>query len=448
MKKQILTISFAMGTLALFAQAGIITTIAGTGTATFSGDGGQATAAALNHPYRTAFDMSGNLFIADNSNNCIRQINSSGVITTFAGTTVFGFSGDGGLASSARLYTPTSVMPDAAGNVYIVDEDNMRIRKVNASGIISTVVANGTYGFLGDGGPAASAELKRPYGIAADAAGNLYIADTENHRIRKVNTSGIISTVAGNGTAGFSGDGALATAAALNNPRDVAVDAAGNIYIADTYNSRMRKVTAATGIITTIAGTGLNAFSGDGGLATSASLNYPSGLALAGGSICIADEGNNRVRLINASGIISTVAGNGTAGFSGDGSLATSGKLNSPVGVSFDNTGNLYIADLSNNRIRKVTNVVVGVQQYVGNSEQIKLYPNPAKDILTIELGNSSEKSEIKISDVLGNEVKNVDLSMHNGTAQINSDNLNNGIYFVTVLSNGISTTKKIIVNK
>ena len=222
--------------------------------------------------------------------------------------------GDGGAATAAALMNPGGVAVDAAGTLYIADTDNNRIRKVTTAGVITTVAGNGLAGAGGDGGQAVFASLHSPHGVAVDAAGNLYIADTDNNRIRKVTPAGIITTVAGTGISGHSGDGGPATAARLNYPVGVAVDAAGNLYIADTGNSRIRKVTPA-GVITTLAGTGIGGYSGDGGPATAAQLKYPFGVAVdAAGNLYIADSGNNSIRKVTPAGIITTVAGNGTAG--------------------------------------------------------------------------------------------------------------------------------------
>ncbi len=333
--------------------SGIISTVAGGGPFKFSGDGGPATSAALQFPGDVASDAAGNLYIADSLNHRIRKVSAAGgIITTMAGNGIQGFSGDGGPATSAALNTPYGVTVDAASNLYIADSQNDRIRKVSPSGVISTVAGGGSA--LGDGGPATSASLG-PLGVAVDAAGNLYIADVQNQRIRRVSPSGIITTVAGNGVQGFSGDGGPATSASLRRPSRAAVDAAGNLYIADGGNSRIRKVSP-SGIISTVAGNGISGSSGDCGPATSASLNFPFGIpgvALdAAGNLYIADA--NRIRKISSNGMISTVAGNGVFGFSGDGGPATSAALNSPAGVAMDAAGNLYIADFSNDRIRKV----------------------------------------------------------------------------------------------
>jgi prepilin-type N-terminal cleavage/methylation domain-containing protein len=303
----------------------------------------------------------GFMYIADYQNDRIREVSATmaGIITTFVGNGTGGYSGDGGPATSANLFYPYGVAVDSSGNLYIADYYNNRIRMVTAStGIITTVAGNGTEGYSGDGGPATSAELNNPTKSAVDSSGNLYIADYGNQRVRMVTAStGIITTVAGNGTAGYSGDGGAATSAELWGPYGVAVDSSGNLYIVEIWNFRIRKVTASTGIITTVAGNGTSGYSGDNGAATSAELWTPYGVAVdSSGNLYIADYGNNRIRKVTAStGIITTIAGNGTAGYSGDGGPATSAKLHSPTGSAVDSSGNLYISEYGNNRIRKVT---------------------------------------------------------------------------------------------
>jgi len=349
-----------------FTKAQIITTIAGDGfgvptSGGYSGDGGQATNAELFWPYSITL-KGGNIYIADTYNRCIRKISTTGVITTIAGGGSSGL-GDGGQATAANLWNPSQVIFDGAGNMYVVDENHNRIRLVNTTGIISTIAGNGQVGFGGDGGPATAAKLHGPQYIALDATGNLYIADVVNNRIRKVNTAGIISTIAGTGAAGFSGDGGQATAAKLNGPDGVTFDTNGNLYIADYSNNRIRMVNT-SGIINTIVGTGVAGFSGDGGPATAAQINGPNdGIVFdALGNFYIPDALNNRVRKVNTLGIINTIAGNGTAGFSGDGGSALAAELNYPGGVALDSSlCNLYIADLYNNRVRMVSNAEVTI---------------------------------------------------------------------------------------
>ena len=313
---------------------GTINTLAGNGTGGFAGDGGLATSAELKIPFGVAVDSAGNAYIADAQNNRIRRVSTTGIITTVAGNGSAGSAGDGGPAVSASLNNPTGVAIDATGNLYIADQYNNKIRVVNIAGLISTFAGNGTVGNGGDGGPATAAALYYPGGVALDGLGSMYIADTNNHRIRKVNIStGTITTIAGSGSVGYSCAAGVATAVGLHNPFGVAADASGNIYIADTYNQCIRKVTA--GNITTLAGNGIASFGGDGGPATSASLNYPSGVVVDGvGDIYIADVVNNRVRMVSPLGMITTLAGTGVAGFSGDGGPAPAARLYNPTGVA------------------------------------------------------------------------------------------------------------------
>jgi sugar lactone lactonase YvrE len=334
---------------------GIVSTVAGNGTAGYSGDGGAATSAALNAPNGIAVDNVGNLYISDWLNNRIRKIDAAtGIITTVAGNGTAGYSGDGGPATSAEINWPQSITFDAAGNLYFADGNNHVVRKVNvATGIISTYAGNGTGGYSGDGGPATSAELDKPAGTTFDNAGNLYIADDGNSRIRKVAAgTGIITTVAGNGTTGYAGDGGPATSAKLNNPYGVVFDSKGNFYIPDVSNQRIRKVDT-SGVITTYAGNGTAGYSGDGSLATSAAINNPYHIGIdAADNIYIGDLSNRLRKIDAATGIITTIAGTGTSGFSGDGGPATSANL-SVGGIAFDIASGLYFP-AATNRIRKI----------------------------------------------------------------------------------------------
>jgi len=334
---------------------GLIYTVAGTGAPGFSGDGGPATSAKLSGPSGVAVDTAGNLYIADTLNNCIRKVTADGTISTFAGTGALNPLGDGGPATKAAITEPSSVAVDAAGNVYIADTLNARVRKVAPGGIISTVAGHSVIGYTGDGGPATSAALSLITGLAVDSSGNLFIADSANHRVRKVNPSGIISTFVGNGLFRFSGDGGPATSATFYLPESIAVDAMNNIYVADTNNDRIRKIDP-SGIISTVAGSGTLGFSGDKGPATAASMLLPFAVAVdLAGNLFIADTDNNRIRMVAPSGIITTYAGTGTYGYTGDGGPATSATLKNPLGLATDASGNLYIADNQNSVIRKVT---------------------------------------------------------------------------------------------
>ncbi len=276
-------------------------------------------------------------------------------ISTVAGTGTAGFAGDGGGAASAQLDTPLGVAATADGGFLIADASNERVRRVSPAGTISTVAGNGTRGFAGDGGAAASAQLSSPQGVAVTADGGFLITDAGNSRVRRVSPAGTISTVAGSGTAGFSGDGGAAASAQLNSPRGVAASADGGFLITDADNDRVRRVSPA-GTISTVAGNGTFGFAGDGGAATSAQLNFPVGVAAsADGGFLIADANNSRVRRVSPAGTISTVAGNGNFGFAGDGGAAASAQLRSPSGVAATTDGGFLIADAGNSRVRRVS---------------------------------------------------------------------------------------------
>ena len=350
----------ASGPLALFVP-GTIKTVAGNAAWIYRGDGLPATASSIFLPFGIAVDAGGNLYIADSSNDRIRKVDATtNLMSTIAGNGNVGSSGDGGLATLASLNLPSSVAIDGAGNVYFADSSNNAVRRVDAStGIITTVAGTlGVQGYAGDGGQATSALLNNPAGMTLDGYGALYIADTGNNVVRKLDlTTGMLSAFAGNHTPAYSGDGGAATAASLNSPWSVSVSQTGDVYIADQNNHSIRRVTGVSGVISTISGNGTPGFSGDGGTGDAALLNSPSGVAIdVAGNIYIADTGNNRVRKINAAtGIITTVAGNGTETFSGDGGAADGAGMYGPYGLVLDGAGDLFIADVFHNRIRMIS---------------------------------------------------------------------------------------------
>jgi gliding motility-associated-like protein len=357
MKQGLLLFSFLAVIFQCDLSAQIITTVAGNGTYGYSGNGGPATAAQLAFPFDVATDNSGNIYIGDDQNMVIRKVNSAGIVSDFAGNHIDGYAGDGGPAIAANLSHPTIIGVDIAGNVYLSDQLGREIRKVDLAGNITSLTGNLPPGYSGDGGPVGLAQFRQIGGLACDVAGNLYISDIGNNVIRKVDAAGIITTIAGNGTPGFSGDGGPAISAQLGGPYSVIFDNAGNMYIPDAGNSRIRKVTPA-GIISTYAGNGTFGYSGDGGLATAASFDHPWDLAIdPAGYIFVSDGGNNVVRKITPAGIISTCAGTGVSGYSGDGGAATAAEMMDICGIACDNAGNVYIVNRGSfNVVRKITN--------------------------------------------------------------------------------------------
>ncbi|MGN5633504.1 RICIN domain-containing protein [Streptomyces sp. AC154] len=332
----------------------LISAFAGTGVKGFAGDGKAATAAQLYHPYGVAVDSGGAVYISEYNNHRVRKVTTDGKIQSIVGTGTKGFSGDCGQAASAQLNNPRGVAVDTVGNVYIADCENHRVRKVTADGKIHTVAGTGTKGFSGDGGPAIAAQLDGPYGVAVDSTGTLYVSDHLNRRIRKITTTGVISTIAGTGTAGSDGDGGPSVSAQLTYPRGLTVGRAGDLYIADTGAHRVRRITA-DGKIHTVAGAGSKGFSGDGGPATSAELNRPFDVAVdSAGTLYLTDIENHRVRKITTDGKISTIAGTGAPGSDGDGGPAADALLNQPISVTLDRNDTLYIADHINHRVRKI----------------------------------------------------------------------------------------------
>jgi sugar lactone lactonase YvrE len=378
-----------------------INTIVGTSMGGYGPDTAVATTSKLNYPAGVAIDKSGNLYIADANNNRVRKVTTAGIITTIAGNGKAGYGGDGRAATGAQLKYPTDVAVDEAGDVYVTDYGNSRIRKITSSGIISTVAGNGTIGVAGDGGPAYAAQLHDPAGIAVDADGNLYIADKYNYRVRKIDRQGVIMTVAGNGYAGWEGDRGVATNARLNNPAGVTIDADGNLYIADRGNHCIRKVTP-KGIITTIAGIGVQGFSGDDGAATAAKLNQPTSVTVDKmGNVYIADLGNNRIRKVDQNGVISSIVG-GPVGAGGDGGPARKASVNFPTSIVADSLGNLLIADAGNHKVRIIQNKSWNMASTHQHTEPMKVYTYPGKGVMAISLNHTAPGVKIVISDMAG----------------------------------------------
>ena len=317
------------------------------------GDGGPPLEAVLYDPTGIYVDHMGNVFVSERRHFRIRKI-VGGIITTVAGNGRQGFSGDGLPGPRAKLNRPEGLDGDSAGNLYVADSFNHRVRRIAPDGTITTIAGTGEPGFSGDGGPATAAQLHSPMDVKLGPAGSLYVVERDNHTVRRISARGTITTVAGTGEAGFSGDGGIGTEAQLNEPYGIAVDRDGNIYVADSGNHRVRKIST-EGIITTVAGIGTPGYSGDGGMANRAELNSPQAvLVTAGNELIINDEHNYRIRRVRASGIIETIAGTGEPGFSGDGGPASEARLADPEYLWMDTAGNLYLTDGDNNRVRKV----------------------------------------------------------------------------------------------
>ncbi|MGZ3865532.1 MAG: NHL domain-containing protein [Bacteroidia bacterium] len=456
------------------ANAQTITTIigtgygSGTGIGNYSGDGGPANVCNMHGPRGIVFDKKGNLFIAEDANGTIRVVNTGDTINKFAGRPLFSgnyYCGDGGNKDTTLMY-PGGLAFDSIGNLYYTDESYNLIRKIDSLGKVTTYAGNyyksyayalSAAGYGGDNGRADSAILFGPTDITFDKSGNLFIADAQNNLIRKINASGIITTVAGDTTgasssscfgscnAGYSGDGGPATKAKLYSPIGITVDAIGNLYIADTYNNLIRKVDV-MGKITTIAGdtngaySGANAgYIGDGGLATSAKLNWPSKVCFDSfGNMYIAELTNNTIRKVNASGIISTYVGTGGAGYTGDHGPATLATLNQPFDIFFDALDNLYISDWYNNVIRKVSSPYSGMKTF-SEPNGINAFPNPANNTLIIS--SSNEFGIITINNSLGEIV--LQTKSKNKQEQIDISRLSSGIYILQTQNERIKFVKE-----
>ena len=432
----------------------IISTIAGNHDAGYSGDGGTATAATLLSPSGIAVNAAGTIYFVDQANNRVRKVTTSGIISTVAGNGIAGNSGDGGAADAASLNNPMGVAVDLAGNLYIADYGNAKIRKVHTSGIITTIAGNGAIGYSPDGTPATAAQIATPTGVTVDAAGNVYFAEQNNHVVRKVNTSGIINTVAGNRGAGFSGDGGLATDAALSYPFNVITDPSGNIYISDAGNHRIRKVNAA-GNISTIAGSGTSGgYAGDGGAATAALLNNPAGIAFDGtGSLLIADLNNNCIRKVTSGGIISTIAGSTAGGFSGDDSDATAASMYKPSGLAVSGD-NIYFTDMGNNVVRMVAET--GARAYNGSSEPgtgfdksfaVSISPNPSTGILHIKADdNNKDEISVTVISTSGQIIYQSGGNSPYGLLTISTENWSSGLYLIRVSAGYKFATRQLVI--
>jgi len=454
MKNIILIICCALSYIGNAQQ--IITTIAGSGpfgpsglTGSFGGDGGPATNALLFDPVGIILDSTGNIYFTDSYNMRIRKIDTYGIISTIGGNGTYGFAGEDTPATDAAFSGGIAYLGYNKGKLYIPDYNYSYIRIINAGDTVKTIAGNGICGNTGNGGFAATAEVCSPVGVTFDKTGNLYLCD-ESGSIRKIDTAGIIKWLGGKGVNiyGYSGDLGPADSAIFNAPLDLAVDGKGNMYITDGVNNKIRKIDT-SGIITTYAGADtLHGYSGDNGPATAAHLFIPEGITIDDiGNIFFSDCDNFVVRKIDTAGIISTVVGNGTEGYSGDDGPATAAQLDKPAGLAFDKEGNLYIADWLNNRIRKVTNVgtMLGVPRLSpkGGPMDCKVYPNPANTLINFQFSTAVDAT-IKITNIEGQILQTVQVNSAT-MATLNVASYPPGMYVYQVVTKAETQVGKVV---
>lgn len=422
------TFLFTLFLFPICLRAQIVTTVVGTGIAGYAGDNAPAIAAQLKRPVSIAFDTAGNMYIAEAGNNRIRKVNTAGIITTIAGTGTAAWAGDNGPATAANI-EPVSIATDSAGNVYIAEV--ARIRKIDAAGIITTIAGVGIAGFNTDSIPATGARINNPHLGFVDATGALFFADSYNHRIRKIDASGTITTVVGIGISGSAGDGGPATAANLGTPFFLSRNANNELLIPDMGARRVRKVDVA-GIIDAFAGTGGGGNGGDGGPAVTATVGTCIGAACDdSGNVYVTSTGTNTVRKVDASGIITRIAGTGTMSYSGDNGPALLAEFNY-VNQVVIHKGDIYVVDMYNNRIRKIATGTVGVTTTNYSPGNISLYPNPATDNLTIQAGTVI--NNVVVTDIAGRAVASYGNTVTpSNQINISLKNVPPGLYQVSV---------------
>ncbi|MES2516034.1 MAG: T9SS type A sorting domain-containing protein [Bacteroidota bacterium] len=417
----------------------IINTVVGTGIAGYNGDNILATTADITTVGGMVFDQAGNLYLSDHNNHRIRKVDSNGLITTIAGNGVMGFAGDNGPAINASLNYPAGLSFDAAGNLYIADFYNERIRKVNmTTGVITTVAGNGVWGNSGDNGPATLAQVGTPDYLAFDSQGNLYITQGNHHCIRKIDVSGTITTIAGTGTSGYNGDNIPAVSAQVDFPVGITIDAQDRIYFSELGGARVRKIDQ-SGMISTLAGTGISGYNGNGITATTAQVQNLRGLTLdAQGNLVIVS--NNRIRKIDSQGNLTTIAGSGNVGYNGDLIPALTADFTHPTAICYSVAGDLYVADNDNYRVRTVF-LVDGVKDQFDSHAGINVFPNPTSGNFTISFPADAKK--IKITNAVGQVICEYNVTTE---TVMNSKLFESGIYFVSVSFDKHIITKKMVV--
>ncbi len=380
-------------------NAQVIVTVAGTGINGYSGDGGPATNAKMSAPSSLVFDKDGNLYFTEGANPTIRRVSPAGIISRFAGDGTSGYSGDGGPALDAEIRGGGGLAVDRWNNIYIADGGNHRIRKITTDGVIHTIAGTGVAGYNGDGISALSAQLNQPQGVGVDDTGNVYICDRMNFRLRKVDTFGNISTIAGTGLMGFTADGARADTAAIDESWYVVVGKTGNIYFMD--KARIRKIAGADHKLSTVAGNGIDAYSGDGGPATAASIGTQYFTLDSVGNIFLA-ESTHRIRKVDTSGIISTITGNGLVGTDPEGVSLSVARLNTPTGVGFSPKGELHFTAKTGAKVRKITLAWDGVNDVNEKKAGLEVFPNPTQGKVSVRINAIEKEANLTIIDARG----------------------------------------------
>lgn len=421
----------------------VIVTVAGTGMGGYSGDGGPATNAKMEEPTAIAFDKEGNLYFSDGSISRIRKVTPAGIITSVAGNGSSGYCCDGFPATLAQINGGGGIAVDKWNNIYYSDGGDHRVRKITPDGIIRTIAGTGVAGYNGDGMPATDAQLKIPENIAVDDTGNVYIGDRGNIRIRKINTAGIITTIAGTGAVGLAPDGAKADTSEINGTSCLFVDSAGNVFFSD--NNRIRKITSGNGLLSTLAGNGITGYSGDGGPATSASISTSKFTVDSIGNLYLSDGAPERIRKVSTAGIITTVAGTGGAGLENDGAPVLLARLHTPYGIAFSPAGELHFADKSSARIRKITPTWDAASDMRVSESELELFPNPAWGNVMVVVKGVVAEVPVIITDAKGTVVSEQQVRGNTRT-RIDLSNFPAGIYTVRVITAEKTITKELLI--
>jgi sugar lactone lactonase YvrE len=423
--------------------AQVIVTVAGTGVGGYSGDNGPATNAKMSAPNSLVFDKNGNFYFTDATNPTIRKVTPSGIISRVAGNGTSGFSGDEGAATDAEIRGGGGLAVDRWNNIYLADGNNHRIRKITPDGVIHTIVGTGVAGYNGDGISALSAQLNQPQGVVVDDTGNVYICDRLNFRLRKVDTFGNISTIAGTGVMGFTADGARADTAAINESWHMVVDKNGDIYFMD--KARIRKIAATDHKLSTIAGNGIDAYSGDGGPATAASIGTQYFTFDSVGNIFMAEGGVCRIRKVTTDGTIYTIVGNGLVGIDPEGVSLSVARVIIPSGIAFNSIGELCFAERNGAKVRKITLAWDGVNEVSAKDNRLELFPNPARHTVSISVRSEAEEASVTIADVTGAVVARKTITCN--LAHTIATPWPKGIYMVCVVVGDATITKQVYID-